>query len=398
MTTDAPHPHAGNGATRATARAVTPAQAQQASRPTSSPAAPPPVRSAPAPAPARAPAPAPASAPAQRPAPPPKVSRLAQAKRGRVHKPPRICIYGAKKIGKTTLACAAPNALLIDANRGSEYIDVARYPFYPGEPNETSPNSFTDLMDGLADIRDNVSEYRTLVVDVLNDVEMLIWKHILKEDATTEKPLTSIEDYGYAKGYQIAVDRGWIPFLRTLDEIRDRRGMAIVLVEHSSIAEFKSPTTTDYHRHVMKIHKHAASAVAGWVDVLAYYSFDDLATKRPGMKRSQGVYSGRRVLHVDHDATFDGGSRIPLPPDVEVAIDDPWRPFAEAIAEGQAMPPEHVLADIRIELARVGDEGLTGRIEQWAEGKSVDQLWRCLVQLRHREPSNDTAAAAPQEG
>jgi hypothetical protein len=334
----------------------------------------------------------------------PKVSRLASARRGPVHRPPRICIYGAKKIGKTTLACAAPNPLLIDANRGSEYLNVTRFPFYPGEANETSPRTFSDLMDGLREIRDTPSEYRTLILDVMNDIETLIWQHILKEDSGQETPnnpkakkLTSIEDYGYFKGYQIAVDRGWIPLLALLDEIRDQRNMTIVLVEHAAVKNYKNPTGDDYDRHVMKIQEKAAAQVAGWVDVLAFYSFDDLAAKRLGAKRAQGVSSGRRVLHVEHDAVWEGGSRIPLPGLVEIAADDPWRPFAEAIAEGQAMPPEHLLADIETELARIADEHLTQKTRAWCEGKAVDALWRCLVGLRHKADANPENAPQAQE-
>lgn len=335
----------------------------------------------------------------------PKVSRLSQAKKGKVNKPPRICIYGAKKIGKTTLTAHAPEPLFLDLNRGSEYMNVTRFPFRPGQPNETVPETFDELMGGLYEIRDSPSDHRTLVVDLLSEVEGLIWRHILAQDSGVEsennkrgKVLTSIEDYGYAKGYQIAVDRGWIPFLNVLDEIRDRRGMTIILVEHSSISEYKNPTGDDYHRHVMKVHKHAAAAIAGWVDVLAFYTFDDVASKRPGAKRAQGVFAGGRVLHVDHDAVWEGGSRIPLPSRIEVAADDPWRPFAEAIAEGQAMPRAHVLADIDAELARLGDPDLATRTRAWTEERDVDQLWRCLVGLRQRVTTPNTAAAAPQEG
>lgn len=336
----------------------------------------------------------------------PKVSRLSLAKRGRVSKAPRIVIYGQRGVGKTTLATAGGDpVLLVDVDQGSDYIDVARYPFHPGEPNESAPRSFQDVLDGLADVRDNASPFRRLVVDSVDRLEPLIWQHIVAQDSGVDTPsnpkakrLNSIEDYGYGKGFQLAVDRGWIPFLRLLDEIRTSRGMTIVLVAHAGVKPYRNPIGDDYDRIGIRVHdKTAAPLIQEWTDVLAYYAFDDVGAKRPGAQRAQGISTGRRLLYLEHSGAWDAKSRIPLPPEVEVAMDDPWRPFAEAIAEGQAMPPEHLLADIATELARLGDDALAERTRAWCQGRDVDQLWRCLVQLRHRNNEN-AAAPAPQEG
>jgi hypothetical protein len=367
MTTEAPAPSNG---TRATARAV-------------------------------APSPKPPTAP-------PKVSRLSQAKRGRVHRAPRIVIYGQRGVGKTTLATSGgDHVLLIDVDQGSDYLDVARYPFHPDQPNETAPRSFAEILDALVEIRDTETPFRRLVIDSIDRIEPLMWQHVLAQDSGVETPmnpkarkLNSIEDYGYGKGYQVAVDRAWIPFLKLLDEVRTQRGMTIVLVSHAGVRGFKNPTGDDYDRIGIRIHdKTAGPLVQEWTDVLAYYAFDDVAGKRPGADRARGVSTGRRVLHLEHSAVWDAKSRIPLPAEVEVAMDDPWRPFAEAIAEGQAMPREHLVRDVTSELARLGDAELERKTLSWCESASADGLWRCLSKLRHMAPvTQDNAADAPQEG
>ena len=59
-------------------------------------------------------------------------SRIGQVRRGKLALPPRVLVYGPEGVGKSSVAADA-NALFADIEGGSGELDVARYPFNPGE-------------------------------------------------------------------------------------------------------------------------------------------------------------------------------------------------------------------------------------------------------------------------
>jgi adenylate kinase len=62
----------------------------------------------------------------------------------RLGMPPRVLIYGPPGVGKTTLVSDA-DALFVDVEGGSGQLEVARYPFNPGEHDEYRPRDYDQL-------------------------------------------------------------------------------------------------------------------------------------------------------------------------------------------------------------------------------------------------------------
>lgn len=323
----------------------------------------------------------------------PAASRLAAVKKGRIAGPIRVVIYGPEGVGKTTLVSSAPDPILFDADGGSKNLDVPRYSFRDEEGGHV-PRTFQEILDGIDDLLRHDHPYRTLGIDTADRVESLLHRFILERDSVRSgrnkggKKLDSIEDYGYGKGYQFALDE-WRRLCARLDELSERRKMNIVILGHTSIRTWKNPDSDDYDRWVLRLNEKAAGFLKEWADVTGFFSFEERGGKLDGAddrERAKGYSTGRRLLRFQRTATVDAKTRLPLPAEVEVAIDSPWTPLAEAIDAARNATPADLRTRIAEELARISDADLSARVKiaVSAAGEDGARLHRFLNDLKAR--------------
>jgi len=331
--------------------------------------------------------------PRTNPTPAAPVSRLAKVQRGRVKSPLRYVFYGPEGVGKTTLAAAAPDPIWFDAEESSNNLDVARYPFWDDEASGHIPRNYSDIQSGIADLLANPSPYKTLVLDTIDQIESMIWQDMIRRDFG-EDAKKSIEDYGYGKGFQKAVDE-WRALCVNLDRLRSVRGMSIILLAHSQIRTFKNPEGEDYDRYQPRINDKASGFIKGWVDVTGFVCFEETAGKVPGDKsgRTKGFSTGRRILRLARAAAFDAKNRINLPDEVEIDIANPWGPLSEAVEAGRETAAKTLATDIEAELVRIGDDELATKVRAAAtaavEKNDVDALQRYLHSLKSRPAKSE---------
>jgi hypothetical protein len=169
---------------------------------------------------------APTPSKAQEPAKPPP-SKLGQIKRGKLSLPPRVLVYGPEGVGKSSLAADA-GALFGDIEGGSGELDVARYPFNPGAPDEFKPRSYEQLLEMVDDLIANPGHgFPAISLDTVDALEAQIHAYLCKKHK-----VDSIEKVGggFGKGYRAAVEE-LRRFLAKLDLIR-AQGVAIILIAH----------------------------------------------------------------------------------------------------------------------------------------------------------------------
>jgi len=206
------------------------------------------------------------------------MSKLAQIKRGRLPMALRYLFYGVEGVGKSTLAADATEPIYFDLEDGTALIDCARYPFGDG-PGGHVPATYGEVTGAITDLLDNDHAFKTLVIDTVDRLEPMLWAHICARDSRSrKKPLGGIEDYGYGKGYQVALDE-WRALCRQLDQLRTRRGMNIVLLGHAQISKFQNPEGEDYDRYSLNVHKFASGFFREWCDVLGFYRFEEGGAK-----------------------------------------------------------------------------------------------------------------------
>lgn len=282
-------------------------------------------------------APRPAAA-ATKPAPAPSkptpklVSKLGQVKRGKLTLPPRVLIYGPEGVGKTSIAADA-NALFGDVEGGSGELDVARYPFNPGEPDEFKPRSYEQLCDMADDLIANPAHgFSSIALDTADALEALIHQYLCRKHK-----VDSIEKVGggFAKGYRASVEE-LRRFLSKLDLIR-AQGVAIILIAHSVTSTFKNPEGPDYDRFQLKVYDGKQASFAGqlkeWCEIVAFVRFEGGAKKEEDEKRARGWTTNRRIVQLAREAAWDAKWRLTVPMEMEFELDPihPWAPFADAI-------------------------------------------------------------------
>lgn len=329
-------------------------------------------------------------------------SRLAKVQLGRLRNPHTFIVYGPEGVGKTTLACSAPGAIMMDVEDGSSEVETRRYPFTDHPEKGHVPPDYQSILDGIDDLTFSKHEYKTLVIDSADRLESLIWKFVLARDSEpgVRNPkntvMTSIEDYGYGKGYVMAVDE-WRALAAKLDRLRYAKGMDIVIVGHAVVKLFKNPEGDDFDRYQLRINPQAANFLKEWAKVTAFMCFEDGASKAPGagkMARSKGFSTGRRLLRTSRSAAVDAKSRLALPEEVEVDITNPWGPFAKAVEDSYQTEATKLVESIEAELARIGDADIAANakapVESAAESKDIGALTRYLNSLQKR-PAKEAA-------
>jgi len=304
----------------------------------------------------------------------------------------RFFLWGTRGVGKSTLAADVPGAIFLDLDQGSDHLPVSRYPL-------GHDSTYQDVLDAIDDLTVSPHDYKALVIDEVGRLEALIWAHIVANspaDKSGDRP-TNIEEVGggFQKGYVVA-ESEFRRFVGRLDALRVRRRMHIVILGHGAIAATKNPSGDNYDRHVPQIHPKAAAVITGNADVVGFCTFDDIAKRDRGARKSVGV-TGHRVVQLEHTAQWDAKSRLPLPAMIDLPAESPWSPFADAIDAMAHSTPAGLRKALAVELERLGDEFVTEAGDRAAAaqvlaaitkaGDNVGDLHRFLQRLRQSSPA-----------
>lgn len=216
------------------------------------------------------------------------MSLLNNIQSGKTAKPPRIMVYGCEGIGKSTFGASAPNPIFIQTEDGLGEIDCRKFPL---------ARSFGEVLAMLTALRDEPHNFQTVTIDSLDWLERLIFDEVCREYG-----VRSIEkaDGGYARGYVHALTH-WRKAVALLEELRDKRGMLVILIAHAKVERFEDPESAAYDRYTPRLHKHAASLISEWVDAVLF------ASKRFRVQKEGAGFNERNIAA---PIGADGGERI----------------------------------------------------------------------------------------
>ena len=226
---------------------------------------------------------------------------------------PRIMVYGVEGIGKSTFGAGAPNPVYILTEDGLGSLNVDHFPL---------ATSFQDVMDAIASLYKDNHAFETVVIDSLDWLEAIIQREIeQKYDA---------KDLAYGKGSLIAAER-WREILDGLNALRNDKGMAVILIAHTTIKRFDSPEVEPYDRYQPKLQERINAVVREWADAVLFANYRTIVKKDDvgfNQTNNRGISTGERLLFTSERPAYMAKNRYNMPESIPLS----WDAFAEAIS------------------------------------------------------------------
>lgn len=255
-------------------------------------------------------------------------------------------IMGNNGVGKTTWAASFPSPLIIDLEKGSNHLSVARV------PSEQVPTieAYRALIKELLTTK---HDYKTIVTDSVESLEGLIC-----DGVCAEGKVASIELYegGYGKG-----------FTRTREIMRDiftdyralqEKGITIILVAHTQTKSHSDPVTNQtYDRIVMRANDKMAALIRDLSDNVFFATYKIFTTKEKGKTKAFG--DGQRIMFTQWRSGFDAKNRLDLPLELPLSYDA----FIEACGQAVTEPADDVVSDI-MEMSEKLDDKLKATVKE----------------------------------
>lgn len=225
------------------------------------------------------------------------MSILNNIKRGVQQRPQRVIIYGPEGVGKSTLAAGFPDPVLLDTERGSSHIDIARL----------DCRSYGDVINAVEELKQGGHGFRTVVIDSIDWCERMLISSFLKDhNRKANASLKSIEDFGYGKGYKM-IEPVAMDLLSLLNTLMSA-GINVVLVGHSRRVKFELPETAgSYDKYELNLSKFVAPLVKEWADAILFCNF--VVTVQDG----KGHGGNQRMVYASPSAPWEAKNRHGMP-------------------------------------------------------------------------------------
>jgi hypothetical protein len=225
---------------------------------------------------------------------------------------PRVMVYGVEGIGKSTFAAGAPDPIFILTEDGLGSLAVEHFPL---------AKSLDDVMSAIGTLYEESHDFKTVALDSLDWLETMIWQDVeRKYDA---------KDLAFGKGAVIAASL-WRDVLAGLNSLRNDKGMAVVLIAHTTIKRFDSPETEPYDRFQPKLQDRSNALIREWCDAVLFANYKTIVKKSDvGFNKevARGISTGERLLYTSERPAYMAKNRYSLPESIPLS----WEAFVNAI-------------------------------------------------------------------
>lgn len=212
----------------------------------------------------------------------------------------KVLIYGQEGVGKTSLASHFPNAVFIDTEGSTSFMQVQRLP---------KPDSWQMLQDECLFVLES-SKFQTLVIDTFDWAERLAIA-----DLCNKHQVNGIEGFGYGKGWEYEAEE--IGRFLDMTERLVQAGIHVVLCCHAITRKISLPEEEDFDHWELKLGNKTTNKIAPllkeWSDMTLFLSFKThvIATDDKGKKHK--ATSCTRVMYATKTAWWDAKNRFGLP-------------------------------------------------------------------------------------
>ncbi|HAI59231.1 MAG TPA: oxidoreductase [Xanthomonadaceae bacterium] len=220
--------------------------------------------------------------------------------------PPRVIVHGQGGVGKSTFAASAYRSIFLPFEDGLSGIEVEAFPRL---------TSYDDCIAAIGALASDAHDFGTVVIDSLDWLEPHVWARVAAAHGKA-----SIEDIPYGKGYAEALPL-WRTIFDGLNHLREKRGMAVVLICHSQVKRFEAPDSEPFDRYELKLHKGASALAVEWADIVGFAHHETAIKKDSNgfQTRARGIATGRRLLRVVETPACVAKNRYALPELIELS-------------------------------------------------------------------------------
>lgn len=248
----------------------------------------------------------------------------------------RAVISGVEKVGKTTLACSAPRALLIPLEQGFAGVSINKTPML-----EAFSDVLTLLDEIIAKCQQKQFPYQTLVFDSATALERLIHDAVLRSDPQfvkgNKKALTMEAALGgYGKAYQYANEL-FAQFLHRCDYLAVNYAVNIILTCHVFAAKIIDPTAGEYDTWDLLLHSPKNQKSYGkremltqWADLVGFLHEPLYVTEGKTLNKAISANKGR-VLALNRTPGYVAGNRYGVANDIAIPREKGWNYLAHEI-------------------------------------------------------------------
>jgi hypothetical protein len=199
-----------------------------------------------------------------------------------------VLLYGASKIGKSTLCSHADGALFLATEAGLNHLEVFQTPIAKWE----------ELLTACAEIAAGTHPFRTIIIDTVDQAYRLCSEYILAKFKIEHE-----SDLGYGKGYALVNNE----FMRVLTKL-SLLPYGLFLISHAQEKELDT-RTGPITRITPTLPDKARKIVLGLVDMILFCDLDTTSG-------ANDEAITRRVIRTKPSLHYEAGDRTGRLPDV----------------------------------------------------------------------------------
>ena len=225
---------------------------------------------------------------------------LKKATTGKKPKPLNIILYGVEGIGKSTFAQDAPGVIYIGGEENDEL-----------EKGHVMPacQTWTEFMSYIDALLNDDHDFKTLCIDTLDSIEILVHKDILDKDKATT---ISRACGGFGNGLTKASEM-FVELRRKLKTLRDEKGMNIILLAHCAKVKQEDPINLiTFDTYQIKLDKRVTPLFKDWVSAIIFVNYDNHKTETSSGKEAI-VSDGSARMYTRKTPAYEAKNRFDLP-------------------------------------------------------------------------------------
>lgn len=285
------------------------------------------------------------------------------------NKPPRVVIYGTEGVGKTNFGINATHPVVV-ASLEDRVDHLKRV---DGKDFDIADlKSWDDVRKFVRSLINENHNFKSLVIDSADWLEKLCHARIIGD---SDKDIIRVNG-GYSAGLREA-EKLHRELLADLSDLRDKKGMAIIVTAHYHVREEKNPEAIkDYDTFQIKLDERVSSLWREWADAIFFAKFNTYVKGKDNEKAKAFTDHGRSVF-ASRQAFCQAKNVYGMPKDAMEFKEDFWNVFESYFSKGMVEEkPEEVMTEIAELTSKIDSDETKVKILKTAEaaGNNVNEL------------------------